>query len=106
MSRKFRSKTLRTPLRRKESYLDLVKKTKYVRMSIGEKINQKEFMSQWCLDMLDRKEKGDEKYGNYMMEIDDKKAFEELREEMLDCCNHLVMLTYRLRNKFVKRKNG
>ena len=87
---------------KKNNYFDRVKKSKYSKMTIEEKEKQRQFFHKWVQDMLDRKTKGDEKYGNYMMTVDQETSFEELREEMLDCCNHLVMLTYKLRRKIVK----
>ena len=87
--------------------LDKEKKEKqrFEKMSSQEIVNQFQFQQEWCNDMKERKLKGNEKYGNYMMEVDDKQAFEELREEMIDACNHLMMLTYKLNKVFVKKRS-
>ena len=87
---------------KKNNYLDKVKKKKYSKLTEEEQEKQFHFVRKWCKDMMLRKMRGNEKYGNYMMDVDDETSFEELREEMLDCCNHLVMLTYKLKQTFVK----
>lgn len=81
-------------------------KERFEKMSDEEKRSQTTFQMKWCKDMIVRKDKGNEKYGNYMMEVDDETAFEELREEMIDACNHLMMLTYKLEKIFVKKEEG
>ena len=83
--------------------LDRIKEKKFAKMTEEEKKTQIIFFRKWCHDMENRKTKGNEKYGDYMMKIDDKTSFEELREEMLDVCNHLVMLVYKLEKVFVKK---
>lgn len=88
---------------KKNNQLDKIKKSKYIPMSLKEQSKQIVYFENWCEDMMIRKIKGNEKYGNYMMKVDDKTSFEEFREEMLDCCNHLIMLTYKLNQKFVKQ---
>jgi len=87
---------------KRNNYLDKIKKSKYSLLTKEEEKKQRKFFQCWVIDMLNRKQRGDEKYGNYMLSVDDSTSFEELREEMLDCCNHLVMLTYKLRGKLVK----
>jgi len=89
---------------KENNYFDKVKKEKYAEMTPVEKEKQFEFFRKWCKDMFFRKDKGDEKYGNYMMEVDDETSFEELREEMIDCCNHLIMLTYRVKERINYKK--
>ena len=82
----------------KNNELDEIKKTKFVEMSDSEKSKQKKYFAKWCIEMLDRKTKGNEKYGNYMLKVDKKTALNELKEEFLDCCNHIVFLMYRIEN--------
>lgn len=83
----------------KTNYFDKIKKTKYAPMSKKERLEQMRYFQDWIHDMLFRKEKGNEKYGDYMMKVDNKTSFRELEEEMLDVCNHLVMLTYKLKKR-------
>lgn len=85
---------------KKNNYLDRVKKSKYSKLTPAEKKKQNAYFNKWVNEMLKRKKRGDEKYGNYMMDVDKKTSFRELEEEMLDVCNHLIMLTYKLKVKF------
>lgn len=88
--------------RRKINYFDSIKIQKYSPLSPGEEINQFTYFKKWINEMLFRKQKGNEKYGNYMMDVDDETSFRELEEEMIDVCNHLVMLTYKLKKRIIK----
>ena len=89
---------------KKNNYFDKIKRTKFSKISQKEQLRQLQYFQDWCEEMIFRKAKGDEKYGNYMMEVDDKTSFQELKEEMIDVCNHLIMLTYKLNRVFVKEK--
>jgi len=84
---------------KKNNYFDKIKKAKFSKLSPQEEINQNNYLLRWCEDMMFRKKKGNEKYGNYMMDCDEETSFRELEEEMIDVCNHLVMLVYKLKKK-------
>lgn len=79
--------------------LDRIKKTKYSPITKKEIQKQKTYFENFMKEVMKRKKKGDEKYGNYILDIDRQLAFKELEEEIQDVVAHLIFLGYRYKYK-------
>jgi predicted S18 family serine protease len=88
---------------KKNNQLDKIKKSKYSKMSIQDKYKQEKYYSNFMKEVLRRKKLGDEKYGNYIFEVDKKIAYKEFEEEVQDAVAHLIALCFRFKfNKELK----
>lgn len=106
MSRRYTTKKKRVPLRRKvitigerkNNLLDKIKKEKFSPLSKEELEKQKRYFQKFIKEVLRRKELGNKKYGNYIFECDVMTAKKEIKEELMDVCNHCIVLAYRIDN--------